>query len=153
MIKKIKKNILIKYFFYFILFSLAGSLLEYFSKFIGGTGIAYDKGLYQLLGIKLFFIPFYGFGGLILIFFEKFMDRKKIKFGYRGILNAGVITIWELCGGLFTLLIFGQKFWDYSNHPLNFLGIISLQIFLIWIFIGYLFSFIYRYFINLLSFW
>jgi uncharacterized membrane protein len=147
---KIYKKILI-YLSYFILFSLLGSFTEYIFGFMGGRGIAYDQFIYYFFHVKLFFIPFYGLGGLILILFERFMDTKKIKFIYRGLLNAVIITFWELIGGLFSLEILKTRFWDYSTQPFNFMGIISLKMSLYWILLGYVFSFIYRYVIRFLN--
>jgi uncharacterized membrane protein len=125
--------------------------MEYLFGFFGGKGIAYDRGLYLLFNVKLFFIPFYGAVGLILIKFEKFFDKKKIKFIYRGFLDAIIILSWELIGGLFSIILFGHSIWDYSNHILNFLGIISLQMFLVWVIVAYLFSLLYRYIITFLN--
>jgi uncharacterized membrane protein len=150
-IKKRKINQYLLYLFYFIIFSFAGSLMEYLFGFVGGRGVAYDKALYLLFNVKLFFIPYYGAAGLILIYFENLFDKKKIKFVYRGFLNAIIILAWELIGGLFSLVIFGQKLWDYSNHFINFFGIISLQMFLLWIVVGYLFSLLYRHIITFLN--
>ncbi|VVB82113.1 Putative ABC-transporter type IV [uncultured archaeon] len=146
--KKSKKisRILRKYFFYFVIFSLVGSLIEW--AFKGGQGISYDQGIYFLFGIKLLFIPFYGLGGLILIFFERFLEKEKIKFIYQGFLDGVIIVTWELIGGLFTLLVLHQRFWNYSSQPFNFMGIISLKMFLVWIAIGYVFSLIYKYIIG-----
>ncbi|MDD5012472.1 MAG: hypothetical protein PHQ66_02400 [Candidatus Nanoarchaeia archaeon] len=149
---KEKRNFnFVMYIFYFIAFSFLGSLMEYLFGLVGGRGIAYDKGLFELLNLKLYFIPYYGFVGVILIFFEKLLEKKKVKFVYWGILNAVIILAWELIGGLFSLIVFGHKLWDYSNHFLNFMGIISLQMFLIWIVLGYLFSFLYRHIITFLN--
>jgi uncharacterized membrane protein len=145
--KKARKNKLLKYFIYFIIFSFMGSLIEYLFGFFGGTGIAFDKALYEMFNIKFYFIPFYGIVGLTLIFFENFFEKinkHKIKFIYQGLLNGIVIVSWELVGGLFSIFIYGHNFWDYSNQSLNFMGIISLQMSLLWVVMGYFFSFIYQ---------
>lgn len=122
-----------------------------FGLFLGRTAFAYDKGLYLLFHVKLFFIPYYGLVGLILVYFEKLFDKKKIPFIYHGLLDSIVILSWELIGGLFSIIVFGQKLWDYSNHFMNFFGIISLQMFFIWICVAYLFSLIYRHIISFLN--
>lgn len=142
------KSNLVRYPVYFIIFSFMGSLIEYLYGFIGGTGISYDRALYELFNIKIFFIPFYGLVGLSLVFFEKILTKHKIKIIYQGLLNGLLIISWELIGGLFSIMVFGHGFWDYSKQPLNFYGIISVKMSLLWILTGYLFSFIYRFFIK-----
>lgn len=142
--KKRKIPSWLKYVLYFVVFSFAGSLLEYFYGFLDGTGISYDRFFYHYFQIKIFFIPYYGVIGLILLFFNKYLDKKKIKTIYRGVLNAVVITSWEFVSGLFCLIVLKQRFWDYSEAPLNFLGIVSFPMFLKWILIGYLFAIVYE---------
>lgn len=139
-----KREKFVKYLLYFVIFSFLGSLMEYLYGFAGGTGINYDRGLNYFFDIKIFFIPYYGIISLILLFFDKFMEDKKIKILYWGILNAVIITAWEFISGLFCLIVLNERFWDYSNARLNFLGIISVPMFLRWIAIGYLFTFIYK---------
>lgn len=140
--KKEGKHFLCKYLFYFVIFSLIGSLIEW--SFYFGKGIPYDQGLYLLLGVKLFFIPFYGLGGIILTLLDQFLEAKKIKFIYWGLFNGVASVLWELTGGVFTLLIFHEMFWNYSNQSFNFMGIISLRMFLVWTLVGYFFSIIYQ---------
>ncbi len=146
--KKRNLKILVKYIIYFIIFSFIGSLIEYLFGFLGGRGIAYDRGLYELFNIKIFFIPFYGLVSLILILFDKILDKKNVKFVYRGILNGLLIVSWELIGALFSIAVFGHKLWDYSNHTINLNGMISLQMSFLWIIAGYLFALLYRYIIK-----
>jgi len=145
---KKRLKILIRYSIYFIIFSFIGSLLEYLFRFVEGTGIAYDKGLYELFNVKIFFIPFYGLVGLSLIFFDRFLEKKKIKIFYMGILNGLLIVSWEFVGALFSIVVLGHKVWDYSEHILNFNGMISLQMSFLWILIGYLFALLYKYIIK-----
>jgi uncharacterized membrane protein len=150
-VKKKKVNKLLRYLIYFIIFSFIGSLIEYIFGFFGGTGVAYDRGLFEMFNIKIYFISFYGLVGLSLIFFENLFDKinkQKIKFIYQGLLNGALIVLWELVGGLFSIAVYGHSFWDYSNQPLNFMGIISLPMSLIWILAGYSFSFIYKFVIK-----
>ncbi|VVB83839.1 Putative ABC-transporter type IV [uncultured archaeon] len=151
--KKTKRRIKIftLYFFYFIVFSFVGSLIEHLSILIGGEGIDYDKLIYQWFNVKIYFISFYGVGALLMIFLGQLMDRKKVKFLYRGFFNSLIIVIWEFIGGLFCLFVLGERLWDYSREPFNFMGIVSLQIFLIWLVLGYIFSIIYRYGIRFLN--
>jgi uncharacterized membrane protein len=153
--KKVRKNKLLKYFIYFIIFSFLGSIIESLFGFFGGTGIAYDRGLFEMFNIKIYFISFYGLVGLSLIFLENFFEKRnkhKIKIIYQGLLNALLIVLWELIGGLFSIATSGHAFWDYSKQPFNFLGIISLQMSLIWIVVGYFFSLIYKFIIRRFEF-
>jgi uncharacterized membrane protein len=149
------KKKLLRYLIYFIIFSLTGSLIEYIFGFFGGTGIAYDRGLYEMFNIRIYFISFYGLVGLSLIFLENFFEKlkkHKMKIIYQGLLNAALIVLWELVGGLFSIATSGHAFWNYSQQPLNFMGIISLQMSLIWIVVGYLFSFVYKFVIKKFEF-
>lgn len=128
-----------------------GSFIEYLFGFFGGTGVAYDRGLYEMFSIKFYFILFYGLVGLSLIFFEDFFEKinkHKYKIAYQGLLNAALIVLWELVGGLFSIAVYGHSFWDYSKDSLNFMGIISLQMSLYWVLVGYFFSLIYRFIIS-----
>ncbi len=146
--KRNLKNTLIRYLVYFIVFSFIGSLIEYLFGFVGGSGIAYYRSLYELTNIKIYFIPFYGIVGITLILFGRIFDKRKINFYYQGLLNGLLIISWELIGGLFAITIFGHNLWDYSNQMLNFRGIICIQISLLWILTGYIFSFVYKYIIK-----
>ena len=129
-----------------------GSLIEYIFGFFGGTGIAYDRGLFEMFNIKIYFISFYGLVGLSLVFLENFLIKHKIKFIFHGLFDALLIILWELIGGLFSIATSGHAFWDYSKQPFNFLGIISLQMSLIWVVVGYFFSFIYKFIIKRFEF-
>ena len=144
--KKLKKFLI--YLIYFISFSFIGSLMEYLFGFFGGEGIAYDKALYEILNIKIYFISFYGLVGLTLVLLNNFLEKKKIKFVLRGLINGILIVAWELIGGLFSIFVYGHSFWDYSNHSFNFMGIISLSMSFLWIIVGYIFSFIYEFMIK-----
>jgi len=141
--KKQTKFKIIEYSLIFIIFSFLGSLIEYLSHFIGGSGIAYDKSIFLITGLKIFFIPFYGLVGIILFYSEKLMDKIKTKFIYRGIIHGITITLLELIFGYFGFLIFKTKIWNYSNQFLNFEGYISAGMFLIWSLAGYIFSVLY----------
>ena len=149
--KKVKpKNKFLKYFIYFIIFSFLGSLIEYLFGFFGGAGIAYDKAIYEMFDLKIYFISFYGLVGLSLVGFNNFIEKReeKIKFFYRGLFNGILIVSWELIGGLFSIFVYGHAFWNYSSQPLNFMGIISLRMALLWTVAGYFFSFIYEFIIK-----
>jgi uncharacterized membrane protein len=132
----------IKYFLAFVLFSFLGFIIEYIYGCIVGDPFLYDKFFYDQFRLFLPFIPIYGLGGMILLFLAGYMEKKKIKFAYRGLINALIITIWEFIGGIFTYLFLSKIYWDYSSHFLN-LTFISLQVFIMWLVAGYLFSWVY----------
>ena len=75
-----KKSKFLKYFIYFVIFSFLGSLMEYLFGFFGGAGIAYDKALYETFNLKIYFISFYGLVGLSLVFFNNFIEKRKLNF-------------------------------------------------------------------------
>jgi len=149
--KKYKYHNFLKYVLLIIIFSFAGALLELlWSYILTGNVDIFDKGIFYYFGWKIFFIPFYGVAGLILIFFEKLMDKRKvkIKLRYKGLLIGLFINIFELVTGLFCLLILKHQFWNYSNLPFNFLGIISIPTAINWVIIGYLFTLLYHFVIK-----
>lgn len=130
---------LVRYILYFILFSFVGLIFEYL---LGS--VLYSKGIYGLFKIKMPLIFFYGFGFLILVYFEKYIYSKKASIYFKGLMNGLIIILYELFGGLISILVFGHNLWDYSTHFLNFYGIISLPASLIWIILGYLFTIFYK---------
>lgn len=136
--KKRKLLKIIEYPAYFIFFSFLGSLIE----FLFGR-VYYDKTIFELLGIKIAFIPFYGMLFVILIALQKFMLKSKTPFYFWGLINAAIITLWELIWGLIGFNLFNHLIWNYSSHILNFKGIISLPRTIIWVMVGYLFSFLF----------
>lgn len=136
--KKINKTI-IKYSLVFVIFSFLGSLIEFISSIIFG-GVAYDKMIYLLTNLKVFFIPFYGIVGMIIFSFENLMSKYKFPIYFKGIINGLTITLLELIFGFLGFLIFKVKFWDYSNQFLNLGGYISLEMFLLWSVMGLIFS-------------
>jgi len=138
--KKIAKK-LIKYSLVFIIFSFLGSLLEFISSLIFKKGVAYDKTIFLITGLKLFFIPFYGLVGMILLSTENLMSKYKVKICIRGFVHGLTITILELIFGYLGFLLFNVKLWDYSSHLINFQGYISLEMFLFWSIMGFVFSF------------
>ena len=133
------KSKLIRYILYFVSFSFIGLIFEYL---LGS--VFYSKGIYGLFHIKIPLLFFYGFGFLILVYFEKYIYSKKASIYFKGLINGLIIISYELFGGLVSILVFGNNLWDYSNHILNFMGIISLPASLIWITSGYLFTIFYQ---------
>ncbi len=132
----------IKYFFAFVLFSFLGFIIEYIYGCIVGDPFLYDKFFYDQFRIFVPLLPIYGFGGMILFVLGGYMEKNKIPFVYKGIINGLILTLWEFIGGIFCLLVLNKMYWDYSSHFLN-LTFVSLPIIIAWIIAGYLFSFFY----------
>ncbi len=136
-----EKNKFIPYLIYFVIFSFVGFLIEYIFSQINGQAIFYGGGLFAFFNLKLPLSPIYGIGGVLLIYLESKIHKKR-KFVLRGLINGLILIGLELISGLFFLLI-NEQLWSYSSHTSNLLGIISLEASLWWIAIGYLFTFLY----------
>lgn len=138
----LKKSIKIISLFFF--FSFLGTLIEaLFYIFDGISPTFYDKTIFFFFGIKIPFLLFYGFMGLLLVSIEKILCKIKVNFILRGILYGLIIVASEFFVGLISLRLFNFRPWDYSGHLLNFMGVVSVQMFLIWCIIGIMFTLIY----------
>lgn len=112
----------------FFLYSILGHILEtvFYTFGSGESGILYG-----------YWTPVYGIGcGLILLFNNMFLDRKKIN-GFKKYLalfcfGAFVLTCIEWLGGILIEKIFGIVFWSYENLPLNIGPYISIEMALVW---------------------
>jgi len=145
MAKSKSKNI-VKYILVFVTFSFLGWVLEQISNLIFSHPISFEKLSLHYFGIPIPFLPIYGLGGLILMSVSNLMDKssflKKEQFPFfRALIQAKVLTLFELFSGILCELVFGFRLWDYSSQPLNFLGYISILSFAVWLF----FSFIFEY--------
>ena len=128
----------------FSIFAFLGALLELtYGNIANGVGIFYSKGLLLLVGIKIPFLPIYGFGGLILISILNALDNTKVKFLLRGFIVGVAIIIFELISAGITYLLFGKYLWDYSAHFMNLNGAISLQVSILWIISVYIITALY----------
>lgn len=130
----------LKYILLFIIFSFLGSLIEYLSFLLGGQGLGYDKVLFLLTGLKIYFIPIYGLSGVIIFSTEKLMNKFKFPFWTRGFIHGLTITLIEFIFGNLGFLIFNVNFWDYTDKFLNIGKYVSFSTFIVWVFLGYLFS-------------
>lgn len=142
--KIISSQKILNYTLIFFIFAFLGAVLELiYGNIANGIGIFYSKGLFILLGIKIPFLPIYGFGGLLLISILNILDNTKVKFIIKGLIASISIIIFELISAGFTYIIFGQYLWDYSSHSMNINGAISLQVSILWIIFVYIVTAIY----------
>ena len=111
-------------FWYFIIFSVLGLLIETLFCYITMGIIESRKGL--LYGP---FCPIYGIGAACLIYIlDKYKNNNKKIFIYGAI--AGSVIEYVLSFGLEA--IYGSRFWDYAYKPLNLNGRICLTFSIYW---------------------
>ena len=114
------------YFNIFFLFSMLGHFIEnifYTSK---------DSGI--LFG---WWTPIYGIGVVTIILVYNFVIRKikvnkYIKFFLVFTINAILLSVLELVGGILIEKVFHITFWDYSKDPFSIFRYTSLKMPLIW---------------------
>lgn len=111
-------------FWYFIIFSVLGLLIETLFCYITMGIIESRKGL--LYGP---FCPIYGIGAACLIYIlDKYKNNNKKIFIYGAI--AGSVIEYVLSFGLEA--IYGSRFWDYEYKPFNLNGRICLTFSIYW---------------------
>ena len=111
-------------FWYFIIFSVLGLLIETLFCYITMGIIESRKGL--LYGP---FCPIYGIGAACLIYIlDKYKNNNKKIFIYGAI--AGSVIEYVLSFGLEA--IYGSRFWDYAYKPFNLNGRICLTFSIYW---------------------
>lgn len=105
--------------------SILGHIIECFFYSNGESGI--------LLGS---WTPIYGFGSIIILFINKFLDKYKFKKITKIFLlfisSAVILSILEVIGGYLIKIIFNTEIWDYTNHKFNIGKYTSLEMSLIW---------------------
>ena len=147
--KKINQAFLLSIFF--IISSFLGWCLEQVIHLLRHQEISYDVAFYQLTGLKIPFLIIYGFGGLMMIFLSRLMERyfgKDHKYILLKVFaQAVMLIIYEFIIGFISLYFIHYRYWDYSGEPFNFLGIISIYSFLGWFILSGTFEII-KYFIN-----
>lgn len=131
----------------FLTFAFLGALFEFIcTSLANGNVIFYSKSLYLLFGLKIPFLPIYGFSGILLVMIGNFLDSYKVNFFARGLISGLLISLFELLSGFVVPILFNKRLWDYSAHFFNLFGIISLQVSIMWIISAYIFSAVYLYF-------
>ena len=93
------------------------------------------------------FIPLYGVGACLLIYFAPYLKSSI----YLTIFVGGfMMTILEYLASLFIEKVFETKCWDYSHHRFHIQGRVCVIYFIMWCCLSYLFIFyIHPFFISL----
>lgn len=114
----------------FILFSFFGFLFENILYLI-------TKGNFTNNPFYGPWMPIYGFGVIIMIFFTRLVfNRVKLNRPLKIIILfltvTIILTILELAGGYLTEFVFHKSFWDYTDLKFNFGKYIALEVSLGW---------------------
>lgn len=119
-----KKVTVYEAFWYFVIFSILGLIIETIFCYVRNGIIESRKGL--LWGP---FCPIYGVGGVALILFlEKYKDNDFKIFVYGGLIG-GII---EYVISFLLEALYGSRFWDYSQFPFNLNGRICITYTIYW---------------------
>lgn len=106
--------ILLKLFLIFVIGSIAGWILELiYRRFFGKAKAWINPGF--LSGP---YLPIYGFS-CCLLYLVSSLD---IDILYKIIIGGILITIFELCAGIFFTKYYNVRLWDYRNHKFNIKG-------------------------------
>ncbi len=114
----------------FVLFSIIGFVYENILHLI-------VKGDFTNNPFSGPWIPIYGFGIIIMIFFTRLIfNRLKLNRPLKIIILfltvTIILTLLELSGGYITEFVFHRSFWNYTNMVFNFGKYICLEVSLIW---------------------
>lgn len=119
-----------KYFYIilFLIYSFLGWIYEVCWEFKVGNGFV-NRGF-----LHGFYLPIYGFGGLILVFSLGKLLKKKIKIWKLNItpliiflIILLIVSVVEFVASWGMELIFNKRWWDYSFDKWNLNGRISLR--------------------------
>lgn len=128
-----KEYSLSSYILLFFTFSILGFIWEVLYKFIK-HGVLVNRGV-----MHLFWLPIYGFGGLlILILLKRFKDKPSKVFMYATIL-CGVI---EYLTSFVLEKVWHLRYWDYHGFFLNINGRVCLEGLLFFGLAGYGFTYL-----------
>ncbi|PKL39555.1 MAG: hypothetical protein CVV44_04845 [Spirochaetae bacterium HGW-Spirochaetae-1] len=119
--------------FNFILFSIAGWLLEVLYRSIINRRFinpGFNKGPY---------VPLYGVASIVIILTYSFIKDQPLYI--RAIIYFTATTVLEYVTGEVLLLVFRRRCWDYRKNLLNFRGHICLSFSLAWVAASFVFEF------------
>ncbi len=131
-------NSLFNIWIYFIIYSIAGWLLESIFKSVS------ERKIINTGFLKGPFCPIYGCGAIIMfLFLKEFEGNILILF----IVCFFTLSIWEYIVGIYLETVFKTKYWDYSDHKFNIKGRVCLTNSTYWgvlgtIFIKYIHPFV-----------
>lgn len=122
--------------FYFILYGFLGWILDSLYSTLSDGRLVFG-GMFKSFFLPIPFAPIYGFGALILIGFQKFLESR----GHFSLLFlAGLIlSAVEYAGGLFTVAVLHHRAWNYSQSFANLQGHVDLWHSFLWMFLGWFF--------------
>ena len=121
---------ILKVFFYMILYSFMGWVLEsIYKSFLEKQPV--NSGF-----LKGPFCPIYGFGALIMYFTLNWLKGNIVLLF---IVSMVVLTIWEYIAGLILEKVFKTKYWDYTNNRFNINGRVCLLNSFFWGVLGVIF--------------
>ena len=138
--KNKNKDLILKYTFLFLLFSLIGRIYE-FDLIISSGTLNYLAHFPTAIYTFLFSTP-YGLAGLILYFLISTLNKNELTSNvvFKIFTCVFAINLIELFAGLLALNTIGVMPWDYSHHILNYKGLISLPITIRWTIFAILFN-------------
>lgn len=122
-------------FWFFIIGSLAGSVLE-------GIWDVFKTGhwVYHTATVWGPFNIIYGIGLVVIYVSACYIKRKGVLPTYIAFVISGSVV--EYGGSLVQETLFGSTSWDYSSHPFNLNGRITLSMSLIWGVLGLVFMYL-----------
>ncbi len=124
-----------KYLNYFVVFVIVGFIAETVYSLI--LDINYNSGF--LYGP---WTPVYGFGIILVLILNKFINFKGIKkYFLFFLLSSFLITVIEILGGLFIETIFGVKFWGYGHHMFSIGQYASGEMMIVWGLVAVIFNY------------
>jgi len=118
---------MVKYMYYlnyFFIFSILGHLLEVLLN--GKSGILFG-----------FWTPVYGFGAIIILLINLFLEQKLKLKGFKKaiflfLISSILLAIIEALGGYLIEWIFNKTFWNYSDYKFNIGKYTALEMSLVW---------------------
>lgn len=140
---KLKKIDFYKIFTYFLILSFAGWIFETLSVLFLDRKLT-DRGLLFVnthFHIEFSFlkhipfiwglpiIPIYGFGGLIIVFCFKNLQKNIVLYFFVSMIS---MTLFELVSSYICYYMTNKQCWDYSNDFMNFQGRICLRSAIAW---------------------
>lgn len=124
------EEFLFKLLTYFIIYSIAGWILESACRSVC------EKKIINTGFLNGPMCPIYGIGAIImLLFLEKFQENPYMLF----IIGFVVLSAWEYIVGMCLEKVFKTKYWDYSNQKINIKGRVCLKNSIYWGILGVVF--------------
>ena len=125
------EEILFKLLTYFIIYSIAGWILESTFRSIREKKIINSGFLNGPM------CPIYGIGAIIMLLFLKRFENNLVLLFISGFV---VLSAWEYIVGVFLEKAFKTKYWDYSDQKINIKGRVCLTNSIYWGILGVIFT-------------